>query len=470
MDRLVEEACSRFATLGPLASRNGDFNTFRIFPFTLLPICLRRSEFDHALRLGAVLNKLTMAMASDHDFLRHSLRDTAAADKDFTGRLVALLDQSPSSPHRIDFSINRYDFFINASADPNASSNSRGLRLVELNCIAAGGLSACRLLSKLHYDIHTHPASRAAGLDMDLSSLVQTDSDGGAADSIAHAHRCFEDKYAVSNTHVIMIVIPPYQLRCEHTMVRWRAWEDHGIDIIRMTLADIVKYGTVSEDGHLQVIGFAGIDSFIVSVAYFRTGYMPEDYPTEKEWKGRRLLERSTAACCPSVAMHLVGLKKIQQVIGEDGVLEKFLNEDEAELVRTTLVQQWDASNEEAVSRALEDPDEYVLKPQREGGGNNLYREDMKEMLYSLSCEQRGAYTLMQRIHAGVMPNVLVRDGMWKAMDMHSEMEIFTSLVAVDGKVVRNESIGCSVKSKQVDVDEGGVDSGAGALSSLLLQ
>ena len=58
-----------------------------------------------------------------------------------------------------------------------------------------------------------------------------------------------------------------------------------------------------------------------VSVFYLRAGYTPEDYPTGVEWQARRIMERSSAALCPSVAYQLVGAKKVQQDLAAPGVL-----------------------------------------------------------------------------------------------------------------------------------------------------
>lgn len=55
-----------------------------------------------------------------------------------------------------------------------------------------------------------------------------------------------------------------------------------------------------------------------------------------------------------------------------------------------------DPSTREVLDRARASPDDFVLKPQREGGGNNLYGEQIPERLK----DERGlaAYILMQRI------------------------------------------------------------------------
>jgi glutathione synthase len=48
------------------------------------------------------------------------------------------------------------------------------------------------------------------------------------------------------------------------------------------------------------------------------------------------------------------------------------------------------------LEEAADSPERFVLKPQREGGGNNLYGEELKQRL----ADRRGlaAYILMQRI------------------------------------------------------------------------
>jgi glutathione synthase len=92
-------------------------------------------------------------------------------------------------------------------------------------------------------------------------------------------------------------------------------WNAHGIKTVRHTLADVAAMGKLDADGTLR------IGDELVSVVYFRAGcvplrcatassclrnyvvfsYTPTDYPTETEWEGRSLIERSAAAKCPSI-------------------------------------------------------------------------------------------------------------------------------------------------------------------------
>ena len=52
------------------------------------------------------------------------------------------------------------------------------------------------------------------------------------------------------------------------------------------------------------------------------------------------------------------------------------------------------------VQQATDDPDRFVLKPQREGGGNNMYGEAARQKLQTK--KGLSAYILMQRIRPPV--------------------------------------------------------------------
>lgn len=65
-----------------------------------------------------------------------------------------------------------------------------------------------------------------------------------------------------------------------------------------------------------------------MAVIYFRCGYSPDQYPSEKEWEARLMMERSRAIKSPSIHYHLAGTKKVQQELARPGVLERFIKGD----------------------------------------------------------------------------------------------------------------------------------------------
>lgn len=205
------------------------------------------------------------------------------------------------------------------------------------------------------------------------------------------------------------------------------------------------------------------------------------------------------------MALQLAGAKKVQQVLTEPGVLEDFLlgpdrpdvgfgkgagglTMEDVEKVRKTWIGLWPLDNSELGTEgyrlATTQSQRFVLKPQREGGGNNIYRTDIPAALKALEHQQyiqqggrrekgevdaREAYILMELITPpeGV-GNWLVRGGDNKARkaDVVSELGIFgVSLFGPsratgegEGQVgVVNREAGFLLRTKGRESDEGGV-------------
>lgn len=94
------------------------------------------------------------------------------------------------------------------------------------------------------------------------------------------------------------------------------------------------------------------------------------------------LVERSTAIKCPSIYYHLAGTKKVQQVLAHPETLKRFVSDgSKISLIKEIFTGLYSLDkNEEgeaAVRMVLDNPEKYVLKPQREGGGNNVYGSDI---------------------------------------------------------------------------------------------
>lgn len=86
--------------------------------------------------------------------------------------------------------------------------------------------------------------------------------------------------------------------------------------------------------------------------------------------------------------MHLAGAKKVQQVLSQPGVVEAWLeDETKAAVIRQCfagLYPAWDVVEGRAgdvLADVLEHPLKYVLKPQREGGGYNIWGDEIVETL-----------------------------------------------------------------------------------------
>ncbi|XP_058077865.1 glutathione synthetase, chloroplastic isoform X2 [Magnolia sinica] len=268
---------------------------------------------------------------------------------------------------------------------------------------------------------------------------------------------------------VVMVVVQPEERNMydQHWLCA-ELKERHGVKSIRRTLAEIDIEGKVLPDGALQV------GKHVVSVVYFRAGYSPTDYPSESEWTARLLIEQSSAIKCPSISYHLVGTKKIQQELAKPNVLERFLeNKDDIEKLRKCFAGLWSlVDNSNIVQDAMERPELFVLKPQREGGGNNIYGDSVRETLVRLQKEGSdglAAYILMQRIFPTASHAYLVRDGICHQDQAISELGIYGAYLRNKGKVVMNDQCGYLMRTKVSSSNEGGVAAGFAVLDSIYL-
>ncbi|XP_063542264.1 glutathione synthetase-like isoform X3 [Cydia strobilella] len=241
------------------------------------------------------------------------------------------------------------------------------------------------------------------------------------------------------------------------------------IIIYRKTLNEIFEETALNDKKQLM------LDDKVVAVVYYRSGYEPAQYPSQKEWDARLRVERSTAIKCPSIHYQLAGTKKVQQALAAPGALEQFLGagaiSGRVRDIFTGLYSlDFDDSGERAVEMALADAERFVLKPQREGGGNNLYGADIREALLKMRhSRERAAYILMERISPPLVPGYVVRPGGAvppPVTDLVSELGIFGVIIGSKDKIYSNRQVGHMLRTKLADANEGGVAAGLGALDS----
>ena len=136
-----------------------------------------------------------------------------------------------------------------------------------------------------------------------------------------------------------------------------------------------------------------------------------------------------------------------------------------------------DPSNE-GIKLALDEntAEKHVLKPQREGGGNNIYRANIPPFLRSIPEKDYKQYILMELIKppAEAKNTVLRSDGEVVSGNVISELGIFGTCLwdtQPNGKigVLQNEEGGYLLRTKGKDSDEGGVAAGFSSLDSLVL-
>ena len=94
-----------------------------------------------------------------------------------------------------------------------------------------------------------------------------------------------------------------------------------------------------------------------------------------------------------------------------DSVAEVVAVEEDTSSTTTTTTTTTNISFEEVCRRAIAHPERYVMKPQREGGGNNIYGPAVAQALQTMSREELKAFILMERIFPPSQTATLVREG-----------------------------------------------------------
>lgn len=152
--------------------------------------------------------------------------------------------------------------------------------------------------------------------------------------------------------------------------------------------------------------------------------------------------------------------------------VERFLGPAESAAVRRCFAGLYSVGPDgdaAATADAVAHPDRYVLKPQREGGGNNLYGPELKTKLDigGATDEELRSFVLMQRIFPKTQPAVMVNRGKCVSGESISELGVYgTYLGGGEGRELLNEYAGYLVRTKMEGTDEGGVATGYAVLSS----
>lgn len=425
-------------------------------PFTLFPTPVPKAIFQQALDVQTHYNTLVDKISQNADFLEEALASTVEVD-DFTARLFKIHKQvlKEGSSQPVVLGLNRSDYMLD-QRDNGTSS----LKQVEINTISAsfGGLAAGVV------NVHKHVLRVAGRLD-ESKAILDNNPAAGLARAIAKAKKLYGSERAA----VLLLASDDerniYDQRCvEIELMKLNVFT------IRRTFEDLGARASLDQD--MKLI----IDGMEVAVVYFRNGYVPQQYKSQQDWDTRLMLERSRAIKCPDIGTHLAGTKKVQQVLARPGVLERFFpNEPQVvEQMRATFAGLYTLDmgpeGDQTVAMALKDPERYVLKPQREGGGNNIYGPQICKVLQEAKGSERTAYILMDKIKPTPSHNYLLRrDSPITISNCLSELGVFGAYVRQGTEMVMNEQVGHLLRTKSSAHADGGVAAGVAVLDNPLL-
>ncbi|KAG1884076.1 glutathione synthase [Suillus subluteus] len=486
-------------------------------PLSLIPAPFPRAEFQAARGLQSVYNVLYARVAMDTQFLDTVMGAEEGVGKadQFTGTLwrgwKKIREHGVVQP--LHLGLFRSDYMLHAAEDRLA------LKQVEFNTISSSFGPLSERAAAMHRNILASTSYFSASPHLTADNFPENNTTSGLAEGLAKAH----EAYGVRDARILFVVQPNERNVFDQRLLEYELLEKHQIHIVRQTLADLAVSASLDPSTHALTITTSSPTNpslYEISTIYFRASYTPSDFPSPSYYETRFLLERSRAIKCPSLPLQLAGGKKVQEALTRPGVLERFLSNEGATWgthaldltahaadIRATWMGMWALDSEDAdIAAALDHPPVspvsgqgqgnvppgtrlahlkaplLVLKPQREGGGNNVYREAIPAFLDALPAEEREAWIAMEMIEtprgiSGYLvrasPSSSGTDNASKEKkvvraEVISELGFFGYALFGEGEVVERE-VGWLVRTKGTESNEGGVAAGFSVLDSVVL-
>ncbi len=319
-------------------------------------------------------------------------------------------------------------------------------------------------------------------------NLPENESTKGLASGLRAAFKEYR-KSTSQNCCIVFVVQDPERNIFDQRHLEYElAQHKSPVPVFRLPFSQILLSTSVANTPKRELLYHLPSNSskvFEVAVVYYRAGYGPSDYPDESAWKARLQIERSNAIKCPTILTQLAGAKKVQQVLATPtspstpSILSRFIKDSKNEIggLEKTFTNIFPLDETPAGLEARKiaiHPEKckgYVLKPQREGGGNNTYRSAIPPFLQSIPETHWKSYILMEIITPPPVHNVILRNGIAEKGGVICELGVYGTCLwdQVTKEVVHNEEAGYLLRTKGDKSEEGGVAAGFGSMDSARL-
>ncbi|KAJ5995000.1 hypothetical protein N7481_001977 [Penicillium waksmanii] len=456
-------------------------------PVTLFPSPFPAACFEEATALQTIYNQLYAAITCNEEWLGKIIEDLVDVD-DFVANLWKTHLEVKKEGYVQDLSLGLFRSDYMAHVTPEGPPS---LKQIEFNTISSsfGGLSA--LVRSLHAELLTSPPGSPISypphplFDSNIppeNTAVETLSGGLAAAHTAYG----PSKSTPALPLCVLFVVQEGERNIfDQLALSKHLTHVHKIPVFRLPSNRIIDDTLIPSSNSSRPLIYrpphSPENAFEVTTVYLRAYYAPDEYKSSRDWEARTHLERSAAIKCPTVLNQLSGCKKIQQVLAEPtgpDHLTSFMGGIDPTIIarlRQTFAPQYDLSTEGQGRKLALNPEtamKHVLKPQREGGGNNIYKAEIPNFLRSIPEKDWKGWVLMELIDpASNAENVALRnDGEVLRGNVISELGVYgTILWETNGKVLHNDQGGWLLRTKGKEVNEGGVAAGFSSLDSILL-
>jgi len=429
-------------------------------PIILTPSPLPKNNYDKIFFYQIAFNKIINKLSNDQKFIEEVLAPIAEKDE-FVKKNLEISKKLVNYEHKqkIKLGIFRNDYIFDKSQN--------FLLFTEYNTIAASmGTFSDRLKKFYSYFSHKYPDTFKKYKEK-LVHKEGFDNVEKFADSMVEAIKLgFPQQYKDS---IIVFVVPKTERNIfDQYSISDELYNKHKILSRRLTLNEIKQKCVQDEQGNLT------IDGKIISMFYFRAGYCESDFPDEEAWQGRELIELSTAIKVPDINTFLATFKVFQYELSKPQIMMHYCQTDLIinDILRffggIYYVRDMDAEKQkELFNKIKAEPNKYILKPMREGGGNNVTGEKLKEIIPEEGNEPSDLLknsVIVEKIDAMEHEAIVLKEEKINVQNSVSEFSIYGIILTNENNLYMNKSVSFLVRTKNKDDVEGGIMEGAGAV------
>lgn len=443
---------------------------------SILPTPFPKRCYDEALEIQEVFTELYARVAADPDWLYSVLGKLMEHDSLVSALWnVYLKVKEAGAVQNTICAVFRSDYMLDQPPDQSAAS----LKQVEFNTFSCAGVSHAQRIANMHAHLARIRSTNPDPSSWPDSRLPQSQNIRSVVKLLRAAHEKYKSSNPTIRPLAVLMPVQPYNFNiADERPIELGLW-DAGIPCYRCEWHDALTRTKLTDSRTLFFTPTLGLPEVEVSVVYYRAGYAAEEY-REQGMEVRTRFELSAAIKCPDVLTNIAGFKAVQEALSKPGAVERFIAADKAAKVRKTFMrmQVLDNSPEGLAARKIAlDPAQsidYVLKPNLEGGGHNVYRTAIPDFLKEQPEESWHKYIIMTLIEPPPTTGTLMMPQDLYHGAIVSELGVWGTCLwerSGEGEVVveENRAGGWTFKSKPAEVDEMSVVKGYGCFDCPLL-
>ncbi len=458
-EEIIEEMIS-YLYLNGLIIKSKDGGV-RHIPTVITPSPIIKSLFDKISFYQIAFNKIINKLSNDQKYLEEVLTPFTENDN-FVKRNLEISKKVFSYEHKQDVKLGifRNDYLFDG--------NQKFLFFTEYNTIASSmGTFSDRLKKFYSYFSEKYPEIfgkyKNKEIPLEKANTVEKFSES----MVEGIKLAFPQNY--KDTLIVFVIQNNETNIFDQDSLRNELYDKYNINSKKLTLNEIKKNCTQDEQGNII------FDGKIVSLFYFRATYSEKDYPDEEAWQARELIELSTAIKVPDINTFLTTFKIFQYFLSKPEIImhycynELILNDVLRFFGGIYYLRDLDKDKRnELFSKIKQTPDKYILKPMKEGGGNNISGEKLVEFLPSGEDDEPDENLknsiIVEKIESPGHDSLVIKDEKIVEQNSISEYSIYGVILTKGETLHINKSVGFLVRTKSVESLEGGIMEGAGAV------